>query len=343
MAADNSDDGGEFAADSEVLAGKVPAEYAITKAYLSSNNTADVKQQIKTSLSGGVAIFNYIGHAGLTGLADENIFTSNDIAGLANSTNPAVMLSASCDIAQFGIPGYPAMGGKMVTNTNGAAAVWSAIGGVYNRDSVLLSGGVFDSVFTAGTERIGDAVMDSLEAAQNGAALSDHYVLLGDPALAIGSPAAEPRAAVVSDTISYDEWHLVNFAPSATPLESAEDADPNGDGVPNRMAYILGLSAVGGIDEFIVHSADVSTNAASSDLVELRIWKRRDTTLRYRVKACVDLRNPQWQDAVIEDIRPGQINGTMEEVVLRVKQPDNSRHLFMCVVVSENPAVSTND
>jgi hypothetical protein len=228
------------------------------------------------------------------------------------------------------------MGETMITDTNGAAAVWSAIGGVYNRDSVRLSGGVFDSLFVAGTSRIGDAIMDSFESVQGGASLSDHYVLLGDPALAVGSPSTAPRAAVLADTMSYDEWHLVNFAPAALAAESAEDADPNGDGISNRMAYMLGLSAVGGVDEFIVHSADVSTNAASADVVELRIWKRRDTTLRYRVKACVDLRDPQWQDAVIEQIRAGRIDGTMEEVILEVKQPNSSRRAFMCVVVLED-------
>jgi hypothetical protein len=335
MAADNADDGGEFSSDSEVLAGKVPAGYSVTKTYLGSNNTAEVHQQIMDSLSAGVAVFNYIGHAGITGLANENIFTADDIGGLSNSANAAIMLSASCDIAQFGIPGYPAMGEKMVVGTNGAAAVWSAIGGVYNRDSIRLSGGVFDSIFAAGTARIGDALMDSFEADSYGASLSDHYVLLGDPALAVGSPDAAPRSAVLSDTIAYSEWKLINFAPASVAAESGENSDPNGDGISNRMAYMLGISAGGAAESFAVHSALAGVGSGSGKLAELRIWKRRGASLNYRVKSCTDLRNPQWNDAVIDSVRAGRIDGTMEEVILGVSLPHNSKHSFMCVEVTE--------
>jgi hypothetical protein len=227
------------------------------------------------------------------------------------------------------------MGEKMVVGTNGAAAVWSAIGGVFNCDSILLSGGVFDSVFTAGTSRIGDAVMDSFESVQGGAALSDHYVLLGDPALAVGSPSAAPRSALLADTISYDEWKLVNFAPASVAAESSGSADPNGDGISNRMAYMLGLNATGGTDGFIVHSASVAANASSADSIELRIWKRRGAALSYRVKVCVDLHNPQWENASIGAARAGRIDGTMEEVILDVNLPQNSKNAFMCVEVTE--------
>jgi len=244
------------------------------------------------------------------------------------------MLSSSCDIAQFGIPGYPAMGEKMVVGTNGAAAVWSAIGGVYNRDSVLLSGGVFESLFTSGTSRIGDAVMDSFESAPHGASLSDHYVLLGDPALALGSADELPRAASVPDEMSFDEWQRLTFAPVNMDRAGAE-GDANGDGVINRMAYLLGTDAVGsGSDGGFGIWA--SRRRDDGDLVEVSFWKRRGVNVSQRVSGCSDLQRGDWSDISVSGVRIGRIDGTMEEVILLLNPVHTAkRSVFFKVIVGE--------
>jgi len=334
MSADNLDKGGDFARSSELVLGSVDSSYSVTRAYLDSNSVAEVRAMIHDNLSSGAGIFNYIGHAGLTGMAEENVFTVGDIDGLENADHAAVVLSSSCDLAQFGIPGYTSLGEALVTESNGASAVWSATGPAYNRNSVELADGVFESIFSDNTARLGDAIADSFIKNKYGSSLSDSYVLLGDPALAVGSSQAPPRVSVVPDTISFDEWQHLIFAP-VNMWHAEADQDADGDGVSNRMAYLLGTDAQGGGAGrgFAIKTSKMS---GSKKLAELSFWKRRGEDINVRVSGCENLGVDSWKEVPVESMRQGSSNGTMEEVVLSVRIPDGmNKKVFFRVTVGE--------
>src|SRR4030095_2647190 len=65
MLADATDRGADFAADSERIAGQVPASYNLDRIYLSTTPLSAARSQLLSEIAGGVALINYMGHGAL--------------------------------------------------------------------------------------------------------------------------------------------------------------------------------------------------------------------------------------------------------------------------------------
>ena len=132
-------------------------------------------------------MINWVGHGGFDRLASEGVLRTADVAGLANGERLPVVTALTCNIAFFGFPGFTSLGEALVVHPNGgAAAVWAPTGLSQNDEAVRLGRSAFEGLLGAGTGRLGDAVVYSLEkfAASGGKRdLLRIYNLLGDPAL----------------------------------------------------------------------------------------------------------------------------------------------------------------
>jgi hypothetical protein len=212
--ADNADAGGLFGDDALRLSQIVSSSYDVELTGIASDSAAVVRSAVLDRLSSGAGLFCYIGHAGVTALAKEEVLKSGDVAGLNNAGHAGVMLMSACDAAQFAIPGYHSLGQELVTGETGAAAVWSAGGQAYNEQSVRLAEGMLKQ-FSAGAtpSRLGDAVADSFAKQADGRNLTRRYNLLGDPALAVKSKSAPPRECMVPADISEKELQQLKYAP----------------------------------------------------------------------------------------------------------------------------------
>jgi hypothetical protein len=193
MAADNADDGGNFTADSDNLAALVPSTYPVEKIYLSGDPAAtdQTRQRLLDSMNRGAVLLNYIGHAGMGQLADEDLLDASYLSGLSNFNGMPIVTAMTCLVGDFATPGYDSLSQSLVLKSDGGAvAVWAAAGLSMNPDARLLAQGFFSSVFKArgkGVKTVlGDAILQAFRAYRNTGGPSyvlDIYTLLGDPAL----------------------------------------------------------------------------------------------------------------------------------------------------------------
>ena len=129
LTADNADAAGNFPADSESMAALLPPDYTAGRVHLDTTTAAAGRLAILQGVNDGVVVFNYIGHGGFDRLADENLFTSADVASLNNAGRLPVFLAMTCSVGDFAQPGYPSLGEAMLLRKDGGAfAVWAPSG-----------------------------------------------------------------------------------------------------------------------------------------------------------------------------------------------------------------------
>lgn len=190
MLADNDDNGGDFPVDSDNLSALLEDTYDITKVYL-SENSADIARQLTLEhINNGTLLVNYIGHAGLTDLADEGLLRKIDVDSLTNSNTLPVMTAMTCVVNRFGVPGFDTFGESvLLANSKGMSAVWGPTGISLNAEAVILDNAFFKSAFVDNNNIIGDVIIDSLAAYKKSPGakrwIMNIYTLLGDPAMTI--------------------------------------------------------------------------------------------------------------------------------------------------------------
>ena len=189
LVADNPDETGDYPSDSEVLAGLLPEGYRANRIYLSDMSTDEAFENLVANLNRGVSLMTYLGHAGLTQLANEGLLRSGDVSELTNAERLPVVVVMGCYLGNFYLPGYPSLAEDLVLHgEGGAAAVWAPVALSYNPQRRLLGEAFLQTIFQEGTDVLGDAVIQALRATAKklGAShreLLDSQVLLGDPAL----------------------------------------------------------------------------------------------------------------------------------------------------------------
>ncbi|HUF09291.1 MAG TPA: type IX secretion system sortase PorU, partial [Rhodothermales bacterium] len=78
--------------------------YAISYPTVTTSNgrrIPDAKRDILTTLDDGTLVWNYSGHGGISGLADERIFTLEDIDRMDNGDRMSVFITATCTFGRF--------------------------------------------------------------------------------------------------------------------------------------------------------------------------------------------------------------------------------------------------
>jgi uncharacterized repeat protein (TIGR01451 family) len=190
LAADNPDDSGNFAADSNSLASLIPRTVRVSKAYLSGSNLTAVRSALLSSFSNGTLLVDYMGHASVGQLAEESMLTVADVPTLrANSLLP-VVTAYTCVVGQYGLPGYDSLSEALAMRAKaGAIAVWAPSALEENEYSVQLARLFAKNMFAGSrTVRLGSAIQATLKAgAKQGlpVGMLTTYNLLGDPALKV--------------------------------------------------------------------------------------------------------------------------------------------------------------
>lgn len=219
VVADNPDTGGEFASSAEAVAALSPTDFEIKRTYLADLSTAAARGQLLTNINNGALFFTYFGHGGIDRMASEGLLLSSDATGLVNGSARPIILSMSCAIGQFLVPGYDCLAEALMTaQQGGAAAVWAPSGLSMNSSAQQLATSVIHSVFTDGDTVLGDALVDGVTAnVANGGdePLGRLYNLLGDPAThfagVTGTGLGQPRNLAISpDSLDFGVVTLGN-------------------------------------------------------------------------------------------------------------------------------------
>jgi hypothetical protein len=187
LVSDNPDRAGAFPADNDAIGLFAGPGAVVSEIDLSTTALADARTQLLGSLNLGVGLTSYVGHGGLTLLANEGLLTSADLGSLGNAGAGTVLTALTCYTGNFSFPGYPSLSEELVRSANGGAvAVWAPSGMSQNEQAVALGKAFYQAAFSSFEVRLGDAVVDAATAylqANRARYMTDMFVLLGDPAM----------------------------------------------------------------------------------------------------------------------------------------------------------------
>jgi hypothetical protein len=190
LLADSPEPGGDFPADSEMVASLVPPAFVKKKVYLSQYPLGDARQMVMDGINRGALIVNFIGHAGLDRLAQDGLIVSDDVSTMNNGGKLPVLTAMTCMIGLFSLPGYDTLGEEMLLKENGGAiAVFAPSSMSINSEASVLDRELFSSFFQTKTKRtLGNIILNALKRSKmNGVSgsLLEQYNILGDPALLV--------------------------------------------------------------------------------------------------------------------------------------------------------------
>jgi hypothetical protein len=198
--ADDTDGGGNFCAQSEATATRLPD--SLDKTFLClpapaasgvpiEQSTAELRQELFEQINDvGMAILNYRGHGGVTGWANPSIMHIDDAALWQNAGHPPVVLSADCLDGHFAKTDKEGLGETILeqAGTRGSVAHWSSTGLGFTFEHSVLHRAFYDAIFRMRLTAIGDVANYAKNVyLAGGYDRSEVYAftLLGDPAMAV--------------------------------------------------------------------------------------------------------------------------------------------------------------
>jgi hypothetical protein len=199
LLSDVPDQGGDFAADSDAIAGQLSGLYTTQRIDLATTPLADARAQLLAALGTGAAFVNYTGHGGLDRLSSGGLLTDDDVPGLNRGGRSPLITALTCVINRFDVPGIPSLGELLAKSpAGGAVAVWGPTGLSASGQAKLLgerfyhSPGPLDGVTDA---RLGDRVLRATAEYRTlggDPTLPPLYGIVGDPALRLQQPPTPP-------------------------------------------------------------------------------------------------------------------------------------------------------
>jgi len=187
LVADNPDRAGNFVAAAESAAARLPRAVERKRIYLSELGTLTTRDSILDAFDAGASLMTYIGHGGIHLWADENIFNTSDLSGLAPQPHQPILLTMNCLNGYFHFPYFGSLSEELLkAEGKGVIAAFSPSGLSLNAPAERLHHAMLDELFSGRHSRLGDAVLGAqkryLESGSFPELLSIYH-LLGDPAL----------------------------------------------------------------------------------------------------------------------------------------------------------------
>lgn len=192
--ADMPDAAGNFNLYSDALISCcLKPEYQPSKVYygVTHATASDARNAIKTGISAGKLIVNYIGHAWYGGWGTDDLLTTGDVSTLTNGNKLPIVLGMDCRDGYFIYPNssMTSLAEKLTRASNGGAvASWSPTGDGITAAHDYLNRGFLLSIFDSELETVGSATLAgklNLFATGSDLDLMDTFLLFGDPAMQV--------------------------------------------------------------------------------------------------------------------------------------------------------------
>ncbi|MEM1323278.1 MAG: type IX secretion system sortase PorU [Bacteroidota bacterium] len=152
------------------------------------------QEAINRDIFRGVLVFNYLGHGGAKGLAQERVLTNADIDNWNNNEKLPLFVTATCSFTGYDEPTITSAGEQAVLRDNGGViGLFTTVRAVYANSNERLTSEVFDNIFPAlGQEpmTIGEIMRISKNAnrADTSGTNARKFTLIGDPAMKLAVP-----------------------------------------------------------------------------------------------------------------------------------------------------------
>jgi uncharacterized repeat protein (TIGR01451 family) len=194
IVSDQNDASDNFSQYSQDVQSRLPKSIQATEVFTGTVGVSAAQQQIIDGINSGQLIVNYIGHGSEEQWSGSNIFDTNSVSSLTNSSQLPVFLIMDCLNGFFQDPYAQPLGvALMLAPNGGAAAVLASTGLNQALPQVKLDMLVLEGALNAARPTLGEAVLRA-KARLGDPAVRRTYVLFGDPAMRVKQPAAAPAA-----------------------------------------------------------------------------------------------------------------------------------------------------
>ncbi len=223
---------------------KIYAE-SFERVFLNGFRIPEAKAEVNAALNNGTLFFNYSGHGGPDGLAQEEIFTKEDAWALTNRNKLAIFVTATCSFGWWDLQNDQSGAEALLLNPNGGSvALLTTVRLVYTSgDTTSLNAGLnralnielFKSDENGGARRLGDVLQSTKNTSVGLQGNSRKFNLLGDPSMRVGWP---PREVMV------ESINGVDLAASEAPLKALDRVTIEGsirDGFGNPDPAFTGV------------------------------------------------------------------------------------------------------
>jgi hypothetical protein len=198
-----------FETMNEDAANLLPASMnAPFKGYLNDYlSAAGLAADIKARINAGTLIVNYSGHGSVQLWAGEKIFQNSDVDGLTNAGNYPFVVGMTCLSGYFAylnktVGPQPSLAEALLkADGKGAIATLMPTAMTSTGGQHILDAALFEALFQKDIRHLGPAIAEAKQTllANGGAAyeeISETFLLLGDPALALKIPVPHKPAGI---------------------------------------------------------------------------------------------------------------------------------------------------
>jgi hypothetical protein len=225
------------------------------------------REEIIALFEKGALVFNYLGHGGEDGLAEERIWEKSDGLNLSNRFKYPLFITITCDFSRFDNPFRPTAGEYAYLNPKGGAiSMITTIRSIGQSTAQYFNDDLAEKLFSFGSDTY-YSIAESLRLAKNLGpnSATNIVVYLGDPALMLAIP--KPKIVLTK----------VNDIPITGPIDDFQSLDLvklTGevlDSNNNLMPTYNGVLSVNIFDKNIVVNTlrNDNSDAVINDLLQL--------------------------------------------------------------------------
>jgi hypothetical protein len=188
MVADKNDTE-NFTGDSQLVQAGLPTTMQISNIFVDNTGTSTAQSGIVNSINSGQLLVNYLGHGSEEQWSGSDIFDTDTVKSLTNSTQLPVFLIMDCLNGFFqDVYAQPLGVTLMLAPQGGGVAVLASSGLNQPAPQTAVDASIVQNAFNAHA-RIGDAIV-SAKASITDPDVRKTYILFGDPAMQVKQPAA---------------------------------------------------------------------------------------------------------------------------------------------------------
>ncbi len=167
--------------------------------FLNGWRLPEARQDILQALQDGALVFNYSGHGGEEGLAQEELFTREDARSVQNGDRLPIFITATCSFGRWDLDDEQSGAEELLLNpSGGAVALMTTVRTVYTTGGITtlnvglnyeLNRQLFLRDADGLPRRLGDALRETKNARVGYEGNNRKFNLLGDPTMRLGLPA----------------------------------------------------------------------------------------------------------------------------------------------------------
>jgi len=181
-----------FTKYSQIVQAQLPSTIQVTDVFATSMSIPDARQAILTAINSGQVLVNYSGHGSEDEWSGDDLFDSGTATALTNGNSLPVFLIMDCLNGFFqDVYEEPLAVALMLAPNGGAVAVLASSGLNQAPPQTILDKLIVQAAMNSPQPTLGDAILKAKSGISD-LSVRKTYNLLGDPAMQIKLPAANP-------------------------------------------------------------------------------------------------------------------------------------------------------